>query len=102
MHQFFQECEAIHPRHLDIERQHIRLEPVLREVARRYDLAAVESDTDPAGPAYSRSVWVLLSRRKEVLGRPGLAEGAVELTGHGRSVSLWTDDYSNVFGVVVR
>jgi len=82
--------------------RHIRLEPVLLEVARRYGLAAVESDTDPAGPAYSRSVWVLLSRRKDVLRRPGIGEAAVELTGHGRSVSLWTDDYSNVFGVVVR
>ena len=82
--------------------RHIRLEPVLLEVARRYALAAVESDTDPAGPATSRSVWVLLSRRKEVLARPGIGEAAVELTGHGRRVSLWTDDYSNVFGVVVR
>jgi len=82
--------------------RHIRLEPVLKEVARRYGLAAVESDTDPAGAAYSRSVWVLLSRRRDVLSRPGISEAAVELTGHGRHVSLWTDDYSNVFGVVVR
>jgi hypothetical protein len=37
-----------------------------------------------------------------VLARPGIGEAAVELTGHGRRVSLWTDDYSNVFGVVVR
>lgn len=80
--------------------RHIRLGPVLREVARRWGLAAVESDTDPGGAAYSRSVWVLMSRRKEVLSRPDISAAAVELTGRGRSVPLWTDDYSNVFGLV--
>jgi len=81
--------------------RHIRLEPVLAEVARHYGLAAVESDTDPAGAAYSRSVWVLLSRTTAVLSRPGISEASVALTRGGRKVSLWTDDYSNVFGVVV-
>jgi hypothetical protein len=78
----------------------IRLEPVLLEVARRFALAAVESETDPPGAGSSRSAWVLLSRRSEVLSRPEIAAAAVPLSGHGRRVSLWTDDYSNLFGVV--
>jgi hypothetical protein len=81
--------------------RHLRLQPVLVKVAERFHLAALECDTSPVGHACSRSVWILMSRRPEILGRPGIAEAAVPLTGHGLGVPLWTDDYSNVFGAVV-
>ncbi|MGE5345392.1 MAG: spermidine synthase [Acidithiobacillales bacterium] len=81
--------------------RHVRLHPVLLGIAERFGLAAVECDTKPDGHADPRSVWVLMSRRPEVLGRPGIAEASVRLTGHGRRVPLWTDDDSDLFGTVV-
>jgi hypothetical protein len=81
--------------------RHVRLQPVLLGIAQRLGLAAVECDTKPEGPDYSRSVWVLMCRRPEVLGRPGIAEASVPLTGRGLRVPLWTDDYSDLFGIVV-
>lgn len=81
--------------------RHIRLQPVLTAAAREFGLAAVEADTNPAGHANSRSVWVLMSRRAAVLARPGIAAAAVPLTSHGRNVSLWTDDRSSLLGTVV-
>ncbi len=83
-----------------VSNRHLILQPVLVQVARRFALAAVESDTTPAGHAYGRSVWVLMSRRADVLKRPGIGEGTTDLTGHGRSVPLWTDDYCNLFRIV--
>lgn len=84
-----------------VSNRHIRLQPVLLAAARKFGLAAVEADTNPAGHANSRSVWVLMSRRAAVLAQPGIAEAAVPLTDHGRNVSLWTDDRSSLLGAVV-
>jgi hypothetical protein len=85
---------------IHISNRYLSLQPVLVQVARRCGLSAVECDTTPEGHAYGRSVWVLMSRQGDVLRRPRIAEAAVELTGSGRSVPLWTDEYCNVFRVV--
>jgi hypothetical protein len=84
-----------------VSNRHIRLQPVLLQAARKFGLDAVEADTNPDGHAYSRSVWVLMSRRPAVLAQPGIAEAAVPLTDHGRNVSLLTDDRSSFLGAVV-
>ncbi len=84
-----------------VSNRHIRLQPVLAAAAREFGFAAVEADTNPAGHAASRSVWVLMSRCAAVLALPGIAEVAVPLTDHGRNVSLWTDDRSSLLGAVV-
>jgi hypothetical protein len=81
--------------------RHVRLQPVLLAAARKFGLSAVEIDANPAGHADTRSVWVLMSRRAAALAQPGIAEAAVPLTDHGRSVSLWTDDRSSLLPAVV-
>ncbi len=81
--------------------RNVRLQPVLLGIAVQFHLAAVECDTKPLGHAYSRSVWILMSRRPEVLLQPGIAQAAVPLTGHGLRVPLWTDDYCDLIDVVV-
>ncbi len=84
-----------------VSNRHVRLQPVLLAAARNSGLAAVEVDADPPGHANRRSVWVLMSRRADVLARPGIAGAAVPLTDHGRKVSLWTDDRSSLLGALV-
>ena len=84
-----------------ISNRHLVLEPVLRRVADRFGLAAALLDTNPEGPAASRSVWVLLTRNPAVLERDGIAKAAKPLTDEGRKIALFTDDFSNLFQILV-
>ena len=46
-----------------------------------------------------RSDWVLLSRSPQAFSQAPLADAAHAIDGD-TDVSLWTDDYSNVFGLL--
>ena len=84
-----------------ISNRHLVLEPVLRRVADRFGLAAALLDTNPEGHAANRSVWILLARNPEVLAREGIGKAAKPLTDEGRPIALFTDDYSNLFRILV-
>ena len=85
-----------------ISNRHLVLEPVLRRVAERFGLAAALLDTNPEGHAANRSVWVLLARNPGGArrGRGSRSRRSRSRT-KGRHIDLFTDDYSNLFRILV-
>ncbi len=82
-----------------ISNQYLDLRPVLWRQAQEYGLtfAYFHASNDP--PFNGMSDWVLLTRNKEVLTAPAIAEATVP---HSEFTPppLWTDDYSNLFQVL--
>jgi hypothetical protein len=104
---------------------YLDLRPVLREVARRFNLrgawvhddvansaprlhtlaengAGASTDTPRMSPTRgvsSTSDWVLLSRNDRIFQQPDIAAHLRSLDS-GREVRLWTDDYSNLFQIL--
>ncbi len=107
-HLLTREAIALYLRHLDpehgilalnISNRYVELKPLLAQAADHFDLdiAIVDSHGKVAPPEWS-SDWVLLARRG-VLGRiPEIAQAA-EAAPTART-PLWTDDYSNLVGVL--
>jgi SAM-dependent methyltransferase len=105
VHLLTSEAFAVYLRHLrpdgilavHVSNRYIDLVPVLEQAARHHSLEArlVESDDDEDAGTY-RADWVLLSPSAKAFAEPPLADSAHELDPK-TEVSLWTDDYSNVF-----
>jgi spermidine synthase len=83
-----------------ISNRFVDLEPVLAELARDAGLVArIEYDEADPGEGKQASIWVVMSRREEGLGR---------LAGDARwkplaarpGTAVWTDDFSNLVGVL--
>lgn len=85
-----------------ISNVHIDLRPVLANLAGDAGLAGLCED-DGAGdtPGKAASTWVVLARKREDL-KP-LSDGpAWQELRPDPAVGVWTDDYSNLFGVLRR
>ncbi len=82
---------------------HLDLEPVLASIARDLDLAvAARSDTDLRGHPSERkdfSAWVVLAKRRESFGEIATDRRWRRIAASSER-RTWTDDYSNVFGVL--
>jgi SAM-dependent methyltransferase len=110
VHLLTSEAFAVYLRHLradgilavHVSNRYLDLVPVVQRAARHHALEArlVESDDDDDAGTY-RSDWVLVARSPEVLAEPPLAGAAQEIEADD-GVSLWTDDYSNVFRLLKR
>jgi SAM-dependent methyltransferase len=85
-----------------VSNRYLDLVPVVQQAARHHSLAVrlVESDDNEDAGTY-RADWVLLSPSPKALTEPPLAEAARAID-TDTEVSLWTDDYSNVFGLLKR
>jgi SAM-dependent methyltransferase len=105
VHLLTSEAFALYLRHLraggilavHVSNRYLDLIPVVQQAARRHTLEArlVENDDDDDAGTY-RSDWVLLSLSRKAFDEPPLKAVAQELD-TDTEVSLWTDDYSNVF-----
>jgi hypothetical protein len=71
---------------------------VVRALAGALRLETVVVDIERSGEAELGSTWALLSRAREALAAPEIAEAARPLP--ARAVRVWTDDYSNLFQVL--
>ncbi|MGB7542159.1 MAG: fused MFS/spermidine synthase, partial [Burkholderiales bacterium] len=83
-----------------ISNRYLDLAPVVQQAARRHSLQArlvTNEDDDDAG-VYSSS-WVLLSASSAAFEREPLTEAAEEIETE-RQVSLWTDDYSDLYRIL--
>jgi SAM-dependent methyltransferase len=83
-----------------VSNRYLDLVPVVQRAARRHSLEArlVESDDSEDAGTY-RSDWVLLSRSAAAFRQPPLAGAAHEIE-EDAGAPLWTDDYSNVLGLL--
>jgi hypothetical protein len=90
---------------LHISNNYLDLEPVVRELARDSDLVGMDMNetTIPANEhAQGRmlSHWVILARRRADLARLAARRGWHPLSTNKSAASLWTDDHSDVFGLM--
>jgi SAM-dependent methyltransferase len=83
-----------------ISNRYIDLKPVLREGAAKFARHArlVDEDSDDDRATYG-STWVLISDDPSAFSRPPL-EGVADPLPTSRSVRLWTDDYSDLIGIL--
>ena len=88
---------------LHLSNRYADLEPVLGNLARDLSLACRIQRHSPTGAqldrGYSRSVWALLVREPGHLG-PLAADARWKTCRDDPSARTWTDDYSNLLGVV--
>jgi SAM-dependent methyltransferase len=87
---------------LHISNNYLDLEPVLANLARRFNYSAVAIDHAPTeGQWWLRpSRWVLLSRNEEVINAPAIHSVARPLNGGPDNAQCWTDDFSSLFQVL--
>ncbi len=87
-----------------ISNRHVDLAPVVRSQAERLEFLALLTASDPEPERYRyTSTWVLLSRNADFVTDPGVlgraepwGDEATDPAGRFR----WTDDYSNLLGVL--
>lgn len=81
-----------------ISNRHLDLLPVLRGLAREYNLAVVEVNRfENLAQGEYPSQWVMLAPDPALLASLPLGSRAVPFDDSAPSVRLWTDDYSNLF-----
>jgi hypothetical protein len=88
---------------MHLSNRYLDLEPVVGNLARELGLtcrierhAPTEAQQDRG---YAASVWALLARRPVHLG-PLASDGRWHPCAQDRGADVWTDDYSNLLGVV--
>ena len=87
---------------LHISNNYLDLEPVLANLAGRFNYSAVAIDHAPADDQWwlRPSRWVLLTRNEAVLNAPAIRDFARPLNGDPDHAQLWTDDFSSLFQVL--
>jgi SAM-dependent methyltransferase len=108
VHLLTAEAFAVYFRHLKpggllavhISNRYLDLKPVLKEAAAKLgkSVQLVDDESDAEKGTYG-TTWVLFADSPEVFGRPPL-EGAAAPLEVDRSVRLWTDDYSDLYGIL--
>ncbi|MBS1839997.1 MAG: hypothetical protein JSS69_07075 [Acidobacteria bacterium] len=102
-HLLTEEAMGIYLRHLrgtdsmlafHVSNRYLNLSPVIFALGERYELSSAEVHL-------RKHHWILLSANPAMFRIPGLAEQAKPLNLTRRPV-LWTDDYSNLFQVLMR
>ncbi|NQU41114.1 MAG: fused MFS/spermidine synthase [Lentisphaerae bacterium] len=79
---------------VNISNRFLDIEPVLADMAARFDLHALLIDSMGDSPVRARSLWVLLTRDPVILAAPELAEVGRPL---GEKKITWTDSYGSPF-----
>ncbi|HET7144817.1 MAG TPA: fused MFS/spermidine synthase, partial [Anaerolineales bacterium] len=84
-----------------ISNRHLDLQPVLWQLAQEFGLAMLQVNR----PASSQengfpSEWILLARDPQLLEIPAIKSRGISFEGYTTSISLWTDDYSNLFQIL--
>lgn len=87
---------------LHVSNRYLDLRPVVTRIAAdlKLQVAYVEDiENDDDGQRKASSDWLLLARSRDILDRPGIADGARRLPS-ARPARAWTDDYSNIAQVL--
>ena len=84
---------------IHISNRNLDLAPVVQGLAQARRLAVSLIDIEKKDDTNWGSTWVLLARDQSVLDRSGLLPPS-SIPKVIRNVRLWTDDYSNLFGVL--
>jgi SAM-dependent methyltransferase len=83
-----------------ISNRYLDLKPVLKEAAARFgkSVRLVDDDSDADRGTYG-TTWVLFADAPDVFAREPL-KGAADPLETDRSIRVWTDDYSDLYGIL--
>jgi hypothetical protein len=110
VHLLTREAFAIYERHLKtngimavhVSNLSVNLEPVVVNLARHfnYRMAIIDYGAPRDKPWILRSVWMLLSHRKEIINSPAIRLAARPTEISSMKVPLWTDDFASLFQIL--
>jgi spermidine synthase len=110
VHLLTKEAFLIYERHLKtngiiavhVSNKSMNLEPVVVNLARYFNYEVTTVDYAPPAdkPWILRSVWMLLSRSKEIINSPAIREAARPAQTDSMNVPLWTDDFASLFQIL--
>ena len=108
VHLLTKEAFEIYRRHLkpdgviaiNFTNRHLDLEPVLREVARHFEMEAAYVYSDHGPMSTYQADWMLLSTNDEFLSTDMVTEAARREAQSDKRIRMWTDDHSNLFQVL--
>jgi hypothetical protein len=78
------------------------LKPVVYNLANYYHLNMALIISNGDGAADNAAIWALLTREPALLEVPAITAAETPLTGYSTEIPLWTDDYSNLFQILIR
>ncbi len=84
---------------VNITNKHLDLWPVVHRLAEHFGLRAELIRNDRYDDLSLPSVWAIMSRDAGLWGQPGIAARLAPVE-KVKSISLWTDDYSNLFQIL--
>jgi len=84
-----------------ISNRYLDLLPVLWKLANHFnlELTVISTESDIENVVF-QTKWVLMTRDLALLENPAISKYADTLLGYSSKVSLWTDDYSNLFQIL--
>jgi tetratricopeptide (TPR) repeat protein len=110
VHLLTREAFAIYERHLKtngimavhVSNLSVNLEPVVVNLARHfnYRMAIIDYGAPRDKPWILRSVWMLLSHRKEIINSPAIRAATRPAETSSMKVPLWTDDFASLFQIL--
>ena len=111
VHLLTKESVEIYLKHLDpkgilaihISNRYMDLEPVVRRLAREFELSMMVVDNPNGGFGEEwvyASTWVLLGRNDEFFDLPELWGFPMEDFDADRGLPLWSDDYASIFSIM--
>jgi hypothetical protein len=107
VHLITREAMGVYLRHMKPEgiiafhvtNRFLHLAPVVKRIADEQGLHVALISDDAEDSELSRTDWVLVSRDKAVLERPGIAKFTSEIETI-RGLGVWTDDFNNLFQIL--
>jgi hypothetical protein len=109
VHLLTKEAFDIYERHLatngiiavHVSNHYLDLEPVVMNLARRFNYKAAIIDYDEADEWWLyASTWILLSRSEQIISSPGISEVASAPETNSIKIPLWTDDFASLFQIL--
>jgi spermidine synthase len=109
VHLLTKEAFDIYERHLatngiiavHVSNHYLDLEPVVMNLARRFNYKAAIIDYDEADEWWLyASTWILLSRSEQIIDSPGISELASAPETNSIKIPLWTDDFASLFQIL--
>ena len=110
VHLLDKEAFAVYLQHLNpegilavhITNTFLDLKPVVFRLAQEYNLTMLTVQSKGDGKMRFAARWVLLARDPAVIEQPAILRYADTMEGYSTNIQLWTDNYSNLFQILIR
>ena len=84
-----------------VSNRYLHLRPVVEKLAEHFGMTAatIYNDNDPNWWIYATS-WILVSKNRDFLAQPAIADVTEEPEKRPKPAPLWTDDYASLYSIL--